>query len=138
MNSLKYILNSILILLSLPASPQASLDSLMIRVVNHNRTVSTASQYFETVQTGSRRNLYLENPEAGFAYLWGSPAEAGNRRDLGVSQSFAFPTVYTNLSKLSKAEVEKASQILAASAILPSKINQITGDNPVEISDSMY
>jgi outer membrane protein TolC len=212
MNSIKYIQTGILILLSFPACPQASLDSLMIRVVNHNRTVGAASQYFETVQTGSKRNLYLENPEVGFAYLWGSPTAVGNRTDLGVSQSFAFPTVYTNRSKLSKAEVEKASQILASvkieklleakqlwiekvylnkelkavsermaeleqvssfyqlqfdngeisklslnkallmratltaerekilaeSAILLSKINHITGDNPVDILDSRY
>lgn len=212
MNSIKYIVSGILILLSLPASPQASLDSLMIRVVNHNRTLGTAGQYFETVQTGSKRNLYLENPEVGFGYLWGSPAELGNRTDLLISQSFAFPTVYTSRSKLSQAEVEKASQILssikieklleakqlwiekvylnkelkvlsermgeleqvssfyqlqyengeisklslnkallmratlaaerdeilAESEIIQSKINHITGYNPVEIMDSMY
>jgi len=117
MNFIKYIISGILILLSLPVISQASLDSLMIRVANHNRTLGTASQYFETVQTGSKRNFYLENPEVGFAYLWGSPAELGNRTDLGVSQSFAFPTVYTNKSKLSKAEVEKASRILASMKI---------------------
>lgn len=209
---LRYIISGILILVSFPATPQASLDSLMIRVVNHNRTLGTASQYFETVQTGSKRNFYLENPEVGFAYLWGSPTELGNRTDLGVSQSFAFPTVYSNRSRLSKAEVEKASQILASikieklleakqlwiekvylnkeikvlsermdeleqvssyyqlqydsgeisklslnkallmratltaerekilaeSEIIQSKINHITGNNPVEIMDSMY
>lgn len=117
MNPIKYIPTAILFLVFLPATPQASLDSLMMRVLNHNRTLGTASQYFETVQTGSKRNLYLENPEVGFAYLWGSPAELGNRTDLGVSQSFAFPTVYTNKSKLSKAEVEKASRILASMKI---------------------
>ncbi len=117
MKLLKYIAIAILSLVFLPATPQASLDSLMLRVVNNNRTLTTASQYFETVQTGSKRNFYLENPEVGFAYLWGSPVELGNRTDLGVSQSFAFPTVYTNRSKLSKAEVEKASQILASMKI---------------------
>jgi len=117
MKLLKYITIAILSLVFLPATPQASLDSLMIRVVNNNRTLSTASQYFETVQTGSKRNFYLENPEVGFAYLWGSSANLGNRTDLGVSQSFAFPTVYTNRSRLSKAEVEKASQILASKKI---------------------
>ena len=117
MKHLKYIASGVLFLVSVPAIPQASLDSLMMRVVNHNRTLGTASQYFETVQTGSKRNLYLDNPEVGFAYLWGSPTELGNRTDLVVSQSFAFPTVYTNRSKLSKAEVEKASQILASMKI---------------------
>jgi cobalt-zinc-cadmium efflux system outer membrane protein len=117
MNPLKYITTAFLFLVFLPATPQASLDSLMMRVLNHNRTLGTASQYFETVQTGSKRNLYLENPEVGFAYLWGSPAELGNRTDLVVSQSFAFPTVYTNRSKLSKTEVEKASQVLASMKI---------------------
>ena len=114
MNYSKYLVSGLLILVSFPVIPQASLDSLITRVANHNRTLGTANQYFETVQTGSKRNLYLENPEIGFAYLWGSPAELGNRTDLLISQSFAFPTVYTNRSKLSEAEVEKASQILAS------------------------
>ena len=69
MKLLKYIAIAILSLVFLPATPQASLDSLMLRVVNNNRTLTTASQYFETVQTGSKRNLYLENPEIAFAYL---------------------------------------------------------------------
>ena len=63
MNPLKYITIGLFSLAFLPATPQASLDSLMLRVLQHNRTLGTASQYFETVQTGSKRNLYLENPE---------------------------------------------------------------------------
>jgi cobalt-zinc-cadmium efflux system outer membrane protein len=212
MKHLKYITSCALFLVSVAVTPQASLDSLMMRVISHNRTLGTASQYFETVQTGSKRNLYLENPEVGFAYLWGSPEELGNRTDLLVTQSFAFPTVYTNRSKLSNAEIDKASnmlasikieklleakqlwiekvylnkelsvlsermaeleqissfyqiqydngeigklslnksllvratltaeryEILAESEIIKSKINHITGNNPVEITDSMY
>ena len=114
MKHLKYIISGVLFLVSLAVTPQASLDSLMMRVITHNRTLGTASQYFETVQTGSKRNLYLDNPEVGFAYLWGSPEEFGNRTDLLVTQSFAFPTVYTNRSKLSNAEINKASNMLAS------------------------
>ncbi len=114
MKQLKYITSGALFLVSLTVTPQASLDSLMMRVISHNRTVGTANQYFETVQTASKRNLYLDNPELGFAYLWGSPAELGNRTDLLVTQSFAFPTVYTNRSKLSNAEINKASNMLAS------------------------
>ena len=114
MNRIKYLATGILILVSLPSIPQASLDSLMMRVIYHNRTLGTASQYFETVQTGSKRNLYLDNPEVGFSYLWGSPAELGNRTDFLISQSFAFPTVYTNRSRLSNAEIKKASNMLAS------------------------
>ena len=77
MKHLKNIASGILFLVSLPATPQASLDSLMMRVIHHNRTLGTASQYFETVQTGSKRNLYLDNPEVGFAYLWGQCIPTG-------------------------------------------------------------
>jgi outer membrane protein TolC len=114
MKRLKFIIAGILFLVSLPAIPQASLDSLMMRVLLHNRTLGTAGQYFEAFRIGTKRNLYLENPEVGLGYLWSSPAEHGNRTDLIVSQSFAFPTVYTNRSRLSKAEIEKASQMLAS------------------------
>jgi cobalt-zinc-cadmium efflux system outer membrane protein len=117
MKQLKYILFSILFLSSLPASSQASLDSLMIRVLQHNKTLGTANQYYKTVQTGARRNLYLDNPEVGFGFLWGSPADLGNRTDLEISQSFAFPTVYLSRSKLAKTEITRASQLLSSLTI---------------------
>jgi outer membrane protein TolC len=114
MNLLFYIQTGVLVLLSLPSLSQASLDSLISRVINYNKALGSAGQYYETVKTGSKRNLYLDNPEVGFAYLWGSPAELGNRTDLTISQSFAFPAVYANRARLSEAEIEKASKILAS------------------------
>jgi outer membrane protein TolC len=114
MNILRYLSFCTLVLATLPSFPQASLDSLLQMVNNHNISLGVASQYFETVKIGSKRNFYLENPAVGFAYLWGSPGEMGNRTDLTVSQSFAFPTVYTNRSQLSNAEIKKASLLFAS------------------------
>jgi cobalt-zinc-cadmium efflux system outer membrane protein len=113
MKHIRHILPGILMLVCIPAVPQASLDSLMTRVLQHNLSLSTAGQYFESVQTGAKRNLYLDNPELGFGYLWGTPSTLGNRTDLEILQSFAFPTVYNSRMKLGKAEIEKASHILA-------------------------
>ncbi len=114
MKHIKHILACIFLLVPIAVHPQASLDSLMIRVLHHNRTIGTADQSFETIKIGSKRNLYLQNPEIGFGYLWGSPAETGNRKDLTISQSFAFPTVYTSRAKLSETEIKKAAHVLAS------------------------
>jgi cobalt-zinc-cadmium efflux system outer membrane protein len=113
MKHIRQLLPGLLLLVYIPALPQASLDSLMIRVLQYNRSLSMAGQYFESVQTGAKRNLYLDNPEVGFGYLWGTPSTLGDRTDLEILQSFSFPTVYSSRMKLGKAEIEKAFHILA-------------------------
>ncbi|MCK4750106.1 MAG: TolC family protein, partial [Bacteroidales bacterium] len=112
MNVTKWIIIPVLVCGSLPARSQASLDSLMNRVLHNNQTIIGAGQYYENARISSRTNLYPENPELEYAYLWGSPSQLGNRTDFAVSQSFEFPSVYTNRSKMSKAGVVKASQIV--------------------------
>ena len=114
MKHIRNLLLGMLLLDCMPVIPQASLDSLLARVLQHNRALGTASQHYESVRIGSKRNLYLDNPEVGFGYLWGTPSLLGNRADLEILQSFAFPTVYGSRMKLGKAETEKAYHILAS------------------------
>jgi len=91
---------------------QSSLDSLLSRVIQNNRTLAGVRQYYENTRISARTNLYPENPEVEYAHLWGSPADMGNRTDFGVSQSFDFPGVYTKRSKLSKVGVDKAQSLV--------------------------
>jgi len=91
---------------------QKSLDSLLIRVERNNPAVMAAYQYYENVRVGSRTNLYPENPVIQYGHLWGSPQSLGNRTDFSVSQSFYFPSVYVNRSRLSRSELDKAVHVL--------------------------
>jgi outer membrane protein TolC len=48
----------------------------------------------EAEKLGNHTGVYLQNPEVGFNYLWGSPDALGNRTDINIKQSFDFPTAY--------------------------------------------
>ncbi len=106
----KYFLTATLVLTSLHVIPQVSLDSLLSAVLQNNRGIIGSVQYLENKRIASRTNLYPENPELEFGHMWSSTSEVGNRTDFILSQTFDFPGVYVNRSKLSKAGVEKASQ----------------------------
>jgi hypothetical protein len=47
---------------------QASLDSLLERVIQNNPTITGAGQYYENVRLASRTNLFPENPDLESAY----------------------------------------------------------------------
>ena len=106
----KYFLAAALAFTSLHVSSQASLDSLLTAVLQNNRIIIGSAQYLENKRIASRTNLYPANPQLEFGHLWSSPSDIGNRTDFALSQTFDFPGVYVNRSKLSKAGVEKASQ----------------------------
>lgn len=42
---------------------------------------------------GNREEMMPDDPEAEFAYLWGSPHEIGKRQDVNVSQGFDIPLI---------------------------------------------
>ncbi len=60
MNLNKWISIQVLILFSVSAWSQASLDSLMNRVLQNNRTLAGANQYYENTRIASRTNIYPE------------------------------------------------------------------------------
>jgi len=55
----------------------------------------------EAGKVGNKTGIYLQNPEIGFNYLWGSPTELGKRMDLSISQTFDFPTSYKYKKQIS-------------------------------------
>jgi len=112
MNLIRILILPAIILGTYTVNSQPSLDSLLSRVNQNNRTLTGARQFYENTRISAKTNLYPENPEVEYAHLWGSPEDLGDRTDFGVSQSFDFPGVYTKKSKLSKAGVEKASRFV--------------------------
>lgn len=65
-------------------------------------TLKAYQKHAEAQQVANYSGSFLDNPEIGANYLFGSPKEKGNRIDFNVSQSFDFPTVYCNKSKIRK------------------------------------
>ncbi|MFC2112238.1 TolC family protein [Bacteroidota bacterium] len=112
MKRTKYFLAASLAAICLNASAQSTLETLLDAVLQNNRSIKGSVQYLENTRIASRTNLYPENPELEFGHLWSSPSDIGNRTDFSLSQTFDFPGVYIKRSKLSKAGVEKASQMV--------------------------
>jgi hypothetical protein len=53
-------------------------------------------------KTAHKIGILPNDPEIGFAHLWGSPSAIGNRTDLSIKQSFDFPTAYLHKKQLAK------------------------------------
>jgi outer membrane protein TolC len=94
----KYNILVLLSLLPLAGLPQASLDSVIAAVRAANPLLTASRLQMEAEMKAARTGIYLPNPEVQFDYLWGDPASSGNRIDVGISQSFSFPTLYIQRS----------------------------------------
>lgn len=71
------------------------------------------SQY-EAAAAEAATGLAPDDPDVEGAYLWGG-RETGNRKDISVSQSFDFPTVYAHRRQLSREQTRSASCLLNSS-----------------------
>lgn len=78
--------------ISLPA--QIKVDSILSAIEKNNSSLSAMRKSTEAEKFRNQTGIYLQNPEAGFNYLWGNPAAMGNRTDISIKQSFDFPTAY--------------------------------------------
>lgn len=111
MKPVKYFTTGLILFSCLRAYPQASLDTLLARVLSKNPEIIGAKQYLENTRITSRTNLYPENPEVEYAHLWGNPSGNGIRNDFSVTQKFDFPGVYINRSRHSGAVIDKAASL---------------------------
>lgn len=72
------------------------------QIERNSTTLDAYSKANEARKIGARTGLAPENPEVGFGYLPGS--HGGVRKDVEVSQSFDFPTLYSKRGKLADAQ----------------------------------
>lgn len=97
---------NILLLLTLvfPLSlPAQNIESVLSEIENNNTTLRAYRNLNEAQRLENKTDIYLENPEIGFNYLWGDPSSMGTRQDFSVSQSFYFPTAYGLKKKIADA-----------------------------------
>ena len=77
-------------------------SSVLEEIERNNTLLSALRRQKEAEKAGNKTGIYLENPEVEFHYLWGNPANLGNRVDFSVTQSFDFPTAYHHKKKISE------------------------------------
>ncbi len=88
--------------------PQASIDKILTEVEKNNTTIFAFRKTIDARKTGNKTDIYLQNPEIGFSYLWVNPADIGNRVDFSLIQSFDFPTAYGYRKQISNLKNEQA------------------------------
>lgn len=112
-------------------SAQSGIQDLLRQIERHNPSLQADRSYWEARRRQMKTGLTPYDPVVQYDYMFGSPAGAGNQKDLVVTQRFDFPTVYKrkrNLSDLQLAQTNMrhlgyrqelllAAQLLALEAV---------------------
>ncbi|MDR0756784.1 MAG: TolC family protein [Tannerella sp.] len=72
---------------------QESVDRALASIEANNTTLKALREGVEAQKLENRTGIFLENPEFGFNYLWGTPGNIGNRTDVSISQKFDVATL---------------------------------------------
>ena len=95
------VITTILLFSSINALAQDDIYSPVLRQIEANsQTVVAYRDKANAQQKENHTGLTPYDPEVEFGYLWGNPSAIGNRKDISVTQSFDFPTVYFQKSKM--------------------------------------
>lgn len=90
-------------------------DSLFQEVLSNNRTLRVARESYQVALLESGVGNTPPDPEVEFGYLYGKPAELGNRVDFSVKQRVDFPSAYIHKSHLRKIRNSQAELAYALS-----------------------
>lgn len=72
---------------AVPASAQEKVSDILSMIEQNNTELQALRKRAESEQYGYKAERALDAPEIGFDYLWSSPADIGNRKDVSVTQS---------------------------------------------------
>jgi len=98
-----------LLSITYPLFSQNTIEKVLTEVEKNNTTLIALRKSMDAQKIGNKTDIFLQNPEVGFNYLWGNPSSIGNRTDFNISQSFDFPTAYgykNQISDLKNEQVE--------------------------------
>lgn len=84
------------------------IDKVLSEVEKNNTTLAAYRRSLDAEKIGNKTDLWLQNPEVEFNYLWGSPSAIGDRKDFSITQTFDFPTAYRYRNQLSDLKNEQA------------------------------
>lgn len=99
-------------------SGQATVESILTDIEKNNTGIIALGKKVEADQIGNRIGIYPSNPEFEFNYLYGNPAETGNRTDISIYQTIDFPTAYAYKSRIAdtrniQAELEYQKELMS-------------------------
>lgn len=101
MSKIKFIiLNSMILLAGSSASAQGGYEEILRRIEANSTTLSALRERMEAEKLANHTGLTPANPEVEVGYLWGTPSAIGNRTDIGVRQTFDFPTAYAHRGRI--------------------------------------
>ncbi len=106
-------LPALLLLATLSATGQESLDALLETVVENNRELQAAVNRYEADVLSFRVGNTPPNPQVEYGQLLADPRAVGKQVDFSITQSFDFPTAYTSQSKLRRINTDQAALQLA-------------------------
>lgn len=99
---MKKIISAILMLLVVLSVFGQDLYAPILKQIEQNSTMLEAlKEQMEAQKLSNKIGITPANPEVEFGYLWGAPVPVGNRKDISVRQTFDFPLVYVQRSRLS-------------------------------------
>lgn len=87
------IISIIAALIATLATPAQDIGGVLQLIEEHNTTLLALRRAAEAEKAAGRAELTLPDPEVEFAYLWGSPAEIGGRKNFNATQSFDIATI---------------------------------------------
>jgi len=93
---------------------QSGFSPILEKIEKNNTTLLALRQNADAGKLSSRTGIFLQNPEVGFNYLWGSPNAVGNRTDFNIMQSFDFPSAYrykNNIANLQTSQFDLEYQL---------------------------
>ncbi|MDO9153121.1 MAG: TolC family protein [Paludibacter sp.] len=88
---------------------QNNIDKILTEIDKNNTTLSALQKNADAQKIGNKTDIYLQNPEVEFNYLWGNSSAIANRTDVSIKQTFDFPTAYgykNQISNLKNEQVE--------------------------------
>ena len=80
------------------------MDKVLQSVLEHNKELKAGSSQTEAQKLQARTENNLPDPEVSYVHQWGNKEGMGFSGEFVASQSFDFPTLYSQRSKRIKAE----------------------------------
>ncbi|GAA5576383.1 hypothetical protein Pgin01_01359 [Porphyromonas gingivalis] len=100
---MKVIFISILaFLVTAPVWAQNGMNDVLRAIEENNTTLKALRESTDAEKLNNRTGIFLSNPEVEVGYLWGNPAEIGNRTDFSITQSVDIPTITGMKSRAAK------------------------------------
>lgn len=122
---MKKILFSLLYIMLPFALHAEDISAVIQKIMENNVTLRKYRAQTDAAKAGNNVGLTLADPEVEFNYLWGSPNDVGQRKDISVTQHFDYATLFGlkrreahSRDELAEIEYEQARILLQQEALL--------------------